>query len=443
MTNPIRSSTRRQRIQALLSHIPSFLFRFLRLLSFVIVLSPAFVVFVWHYFMCDRVAVYYGECCCETKDEPSVANGNASNGTGDYTNGKVNGYLKCATIANDTNCQRCKICRPFFSRHYLDIYGSQTNNNSTTTNSPQKKKPVLLFLTGGAYIIGYKMWGTLLARALASTNNILVIVPDYRNYPRVTIQGMVEDVDLSLEWVLNHVHEYGGDRDKVVVVGQSAGGHLGGICLVRRVLERIRRWRIKCQSVSSATVDSVMGSIKEDSNTSYEATDICGFISTSSPQNMVTMKHIFHKHGLSKSVQRSIFGGINNDLDVNGENVFEKWSTFHLVKKCQEEYVALMEDEMAKVSNASELSGFNSLKDLFPKMCIIHGTNDKTVSIHNYLNHLLHFHHFVNHILNNKSATTSFQSKSGTNRRINIIPIPPILPPNSHSAKILPGMDSH
>ena len=312
--------------------------------------------------------MYYGECCCE-KEHQSVGK---SCTTG---NGKKETGFKCLT-SRSNNCKRCKTCRPFFSRHYLDVYGS---NSSSSNSNTQQKKPVLLFLTGGAYIIGYKMWGTLLARALSP--NILVIVPDYRNYPRVTIQGMVEDVDRSIEWVLKNVEEWGGDRERVVVVGQSAGGHLGGICLMRRVLRMIQRWRSKnCQSgvMNRCTKEEF------ETSTGYKATDLCGFISTSSPHNMVSMKHVFHKHGLSKSVQRSIFGGTNNnnDLDVNGEHVFEKWSTFHLVKRCQEEYTAMMENDTVVGSNTSEDGSF-TLKDLFPQMCVIHGTNDKTVSAHN------------------------------------------------------------
>ena len=45
------------------------------------------------------------------------------------------------------------------SRHYLDVYGA-------TSSSSAGQKPVVIFLTGGAWIIGYKMWGALLARAL-------------------------------------------------------------------------------------------------------------------------------------------------------------------------------------------------------------------------------------------------------------------------------------
>ncbi|KAL3798981.1 hypothetical protein HJC23_005120 [Cyclotella cryptica] len=372
-----RNNTRPKRILNLLLHIPTFLFRFFRLVTFVVVLSPAFCVFLWHYLTCDRLAVYYGDasCCCD--DPPQVKDG-APKSNGVLPPSATNGHDASDNVTNKQP-RNCKKCQPFFSRHYLDIYGSR---------SPSKeKKPVLLFLTGGAYIIGYKMWGTLLARALSP--NILVIVPDYRNYPRVTIEGMVDDVDASVDWVLKHVDKYGGDKNRVVLVGQSAGAHLGGLVVVKKVLDRLMRYHwVTCNT------DDINGNVRENNvyrslKTTYKANQLCGFISTSSPHNLVTMRQVFHRHGLSCSVQKSIFGGVEGDDTVNGNDVFEKWSTFHLVKKCQEEYLSLIDRIRKKLLDCSgqstacpskDTKEFD-LKDWFPRLCVIHGTNDKTVPV--------------------------------------------------------------
>ena len=44
--------------------------------------------------------------------------------------------------------------------------------------------PVVVFVTGGAWTIGYKAWGALLARRL-SQRGLLVFCLDYRNFPQV------------------------------------------------------------------------------------------------------------------------------------------------------------------------------------------------------------------------------------------------------------------
>jgi prenylcysteine alpha-carboxyl methylesterase len=95
------------------------------------------------------------------------------------------------------------------SRHYLDIYGSTNNGNQNGSNNAsreQQLKPVILFLTGGAWIIGYKMWGALLARALVPFG-ILVVIPDYRNFPQTNVDGMIEDADLAVDWTLKNIRK--------------------------------------------------------------------------------------------------------------------------------------------------------------------------------------------------------------------------------------------
>jgi len=312
------------------------MFRFLRLLSFVFFLLPAFVVFLYHYFSCDRV-----------------------------------------------------------------------------NNEENKKKPVVIFLTGGAWIIGYRMWGCLLARALVPFG-ILVIIPDYRNFPKVNIKGMVDDVDMSIQFVLDEVEQYGGDRNRVVLVGQSAGAHIGGVVVAKKVLDWIGEQRNKLQQQHQQQQSSFQrdeSSNEEDCRhlkSTYSPQQLCGFITTSSPHNLVTMRSVFHRHGLSASVQRSIFGGSggiddNDDLndhiiakksaaatanDDDDMDVFEAWSPYHLVKKCETEFIRLISEANANSNSSSSSSSNNNkdnnesidqLKDIFPKLCVVHGTADKTV----------------------------------------------------------------
>mmetsp|Transcript_3410 Transcript_3410/g.5530 ORF Transcript_3410/g.5530 Transcript_3410/m.5530 type:complete len:339 (-) Transcript_3410:599-1615(-) len=233
------------------------------------------------------------------------------------------------------------------------------------------------------------MWGTLLARALAPFG-ILCIVPDYRNFPRVNIEGMVRDVDASIQWVMDHVEEYGGDRRRVVLVGQSAGAHIGGVVVARKVLDWLRcerRRRMECNRMDakgSAAVlvddnmenESRVFEMMSPLRSTYSPRQLCGFISTSSPDNLVTMRPVLHHHGLSASVQNSIFGGMGDDNDDDFD-VFEKWSPYHIMIKCHTEYVKLLELDGDGTSSDDRLR----FKDVFPRFCVIHGTADKTVPI--------------------------------------------------------------
>ena len=57
---------------------------------------------------------------------------------------------------------------------------------------------------------------------------------DYRNFPQGDALDMLEDVNTGICWVLRRVHRLGGDPDNVTLVGQSAGGHLAGLSLLRQ-----------------------------------------------------------------------------------------------------------------------------------------------------------------------------------------------------------------
>jgi len=52
------------------------------------------------------------------------------------------------------------------------------------------------------------------------------VATNYRLSPRATFPDHLVDLKKSLAWVREHIAEYGGDPEFVVVTGGSAGGHL-------------------------------------------------------------------------------------------------------------------------------------------------------------------------------------------------------------------------
>ncbi|CAI7788066.1 unnamed protein product [Closterium sp. NIES-54] len=100
-----------------------------------------------------------------------------------------------------------------------------------------RPRPVVIFITGGAWIIGYKAWGTLLAQALEE-RGVIVASIDYRNFPQATVSGMLDDVTRGIGWVLQNIHRYGGDPSRVHLAGQSAGAHLSSVAIIRQALMR-------------------------------------------------------------------------------------------------------------------------------------------------------------------------------------------------------------
>lgn len=129
--------------------LPILLYDALRLGLFVLFLAPAFASFFYYYVTADRRVVRY-------KDSNSM-------------------------------------------RHVVDVYGAKT-----CTKKDSNRKPVLVFFTGGAWVIGYKMWGAFLAKVFAAMG-VLVVVPDYPNYPFVTVPQMVQDAEAAIQWTLDDI----------------------------------------------------------------------------------------------------------------------------------------------------------------------------------------------------------------------------------------------
>lgn len=89
-----------------------------------------------------------------------------------------------------------------------------------------QRAPVLIFVHGGAWMIGKKdHHGLYLMQYLAAQGWVCFGV-DYRLSPRATFPDHLIDVKRAIAWVREHAAEHGGDPDFLIISGGSAGGHL-------------------------------------------------------------------------------------------------------------------------------------------------------------------------------------------------------------------------
>nr|GLL26507.1 probable isoprenylcysteine alpha-carbonyl methylesterase ICMEL2 [Ipomoea trifida] len=180
----------------------------------------------------------------------------------------------------------------FFSPqvHRNVVYGNKPRNRvdiylPTPRSSRSTPKPVVAFVTGGAWIIGYKAWGSLLGRQL-SERDIIVACIDYRNFPQGTISDMVEDVSQGISFICNHITEYGGDPNRIYLMGQSAGAHISACALVKQAIKESR-----------------------GENVSWSVSRIKAYFGLSGGYNLPSLVDHFHDRGLYRSVFLSIMEG--------------------------------------------------------------------------------------------------------------------------------------
>lgn len=207
------------------------------------------------------------------------------------------------------------------------VYGDQPRNR-LDLHLPAKldePKPVVVFVTGGAWIIGYKAWGALLGKQLAE-RDILVACIDYRNFPQGTISDMVEDVSQGISFVCNYIADYGGDPNRIYLVGQSAGAHLSACALVEQASKECR----------------------EGETITWSVSQIKAYFGLSGGYNLTKLVDHFHNRGLYRSLFLSI---------VEGEESLKRFSPELTVRD---------------PSNKDAVS-------LLPRIVLIHGTTDVSV----------------------------------------------------------------
>jgi acetyl esterase/lipase len=84
--------------------------------------------------------------------------------------------------------------------------------------------PVIVFFYGGSWNSGVKEGYGFAGRALAA-QGFLVAIPDYRLVPEIRFPGFLEDSAAAVRWVRANAARFGGDPDRIVLAGHSAGAY--------------------------------------------------------------------------------------------------------------------------------------------------------------------------------------------------------------------------
>lgn len=88
--------------------------------------------------------------------------------------------------------------------------------------------PLVVFFYGGSWTHGERAWYRFVGTALAA-HGVIVVIPDYRKYPQVKMDGFMQDGARAVAWAHEHAESLGGTPDDVFVMGHSAGGQIGAL----------------------------------------------------------------------------------------------------------------------------------------------------------------------------------------------------------------------
>lgn len=102
-------------------------------------------------------------------------------------------------------------------RQTLDVY---------VPDVPVMSPPaVIIFIHGGGWDSGDKDWYRFVGSGLAE-KGFVAVLPNYRLTPDVGFPVFVEDAARAIAWTLRNAGNYGGDPQRVFIMGHSAGAHI-------------------------------------------------------------------------------------------------------------------------------------------------------------------------------------------------------------------------
>jgi acetyl esterase/lipase len=84
--------------------------------------------------------------------------------------------------------------------------------------------PVVVFFYGGAWSNGDRGDFRFVGQFLAS-QGFVAVIPDYRLRPEVAFPAFLDDGAKALRWVQDHIAEQGGDPQRLLLMGHSAGAY--------------------------------------------------------------------------------------------------------------------------------------------------------------------------------------------------------------------------
>jgi acetyl esterase len=127
--------------------------------------------------------------------------------------------------------------------------------------------PIIVFYHGGGWVSGSLDTHDHTCRALSKGTTAIVVSVAYRLAPEYPFPAGVIDAYAALQWVAKNAGQFGGDRTRIAVAGDSAGGNIAAV--VAQMARNNKSPAITAQvliypATNSSSLDTV--SYKENGN---------------------------------------------------------------------------------------------------------------------------------------------------------------------------------
>jgi arylformamidase len=134
------------------------------------------------------------------------------------------------------------------ARHVLDVY--------SPAESDLVGSPIVIWIHGGGWVVGDKSAVDRKPKVLTDKGYLFVAM-NYRLLPEVSMEELLSDVAKAVGWTARNAEKYGGDPNRLVLAGHSAGAQVAALlCTDESYLAK-----------EGVSLDSIRGCVPVDGDT--------------------------------------------------------------------------------------------------------------------------------------------------------------------------------
>ena len=119
----------------------------------------------------------------------------------------------------------------------IDIEGVKTFVLKPQTNT-EKKLPAILYLHGGGWVMGDEYVFDNLIKKIANCAEAVLIFPEYTPAPEAEYPQQINEAYSVLNYIYNNSDELNIDKNKIAIMGDSAGGNMAAAITLKTKEEK-------------------------------------------------------------------------------------------------------------------------------------------------------------------------------------------------------------
>ena len=182
--------------------------------------------------------------CCATDDKQPLADRLRRAAGGLFFEGFFEGLSRAAKLHPNARLHKHHVARlrdiPYGEggdgAHTLDVYRPTPEHRRHS-----QSLPVVIYLHGGAFQICSKETHWVMALAYARRGFVVFNI-NYRLAPKHRYPAALNDAAKAYRWVVENAAAYGGDNQRIVLAGESAGANLSLSLGIASSYEREEAW---------------------------------------------------------------------------------------------------------------------------------------------------------------------------------------------------------